>query len=246
MDLKEKVVFISGSSRGIGQAIAQAFAKAGSNVILNARTAVKPELVAQIESYGVKAAVVLGDISQASDVKRMVKEAYAAFGQIDILVNNAGITNDKLLIGMKEADFASVIDVNLKGTFLMSQAFLKKMYKQKAGVIINLASVIGLHGNVGQANYAASKAGVIGLTKSLAKEGALRNIRANAIAPGMIVSDMTAVLSDKVKADIMTEIPLKRFGQADEVAQTAVFLAQNDYITGQVITVDGEWQSRSD
>lgn len=239
MDLKEKVVFISGSSRGIGQAIAQAFAKAGSNVILNARTAVKPELVARIESYGVKAAVVLGDISQASDVKRMVKEAYAAFGQIDILVNNAGITNDKLLIGMKEADFASVIDVNLKGTFLMSQAFLKKMYKQKAGVIINLASVIGLHGNVGQANYAASKAGVIGLTKSLAKEGALRNIRANAIAPGMIVSDMTAVLSDKVKADIMTEIPLKRFGQADEVAQTAVFLAQNDYITGQVITVDG-------
>lgn len=239
MDLKEKVVFISGSSRGIGQAIAQAFAKAGSNVILNARTAVKPELVAQIESYGVKAAVVLGDISQASDVKRMVKEAYAAFGQIDILVNNAGITNDKLLIGMKEADFASVIDVNLKGTFLMSQAFLKKMYKQKTGVIINLASVIGLHGNVGQANYAASKAGVIGLTKSLAKEGALRNIRANAIAPGMIVSDMTAVLSDKVKADIMTEIPLKRFGQADEVAQTAVFLAQNDYITGQVITVDG-------
>ena len=239
MDLKEKVVFISGSSRGIGQAIAQAFAKAGSNVILNARTAVKPELVAQIESYGVKAAVVLGDISQASDVKRMVKEAYAAFGQIDILVNNAGITNDKLLIGMKEADFACVIDVNLKGTFLMSQAFLKKMYKQKAGVIINLASVIGLHGNVGQANYAASKAGVIGLTKSLAKEGALRNIRANAIAPGMIVSDMTAVLSDKVKADIMTEIPLKRFGQADEVAQTAVFLAQNDYITGQVITVDG-------
>lgn len=239
MDLKEKVVFISGSSRGIGQAIAQAFAKAGSNVILNARTAVKPELVAQIESYGVKAAVVLGDISQASDVKRMVKEAYAAFGKIDILVNNAGITNDKLLIGMKEADFASVIDVNLKGTFLMSQAFLKKMYKQKAGVIINLASVIGLHGNVGQANYAASKAGVIGLTKSLAKEGALRNIRANAIAPGMIVSDMTAVLSDKVKADILTEIPLKRFGQADEVAQTAVFLAQNDYITGQVITVDG-------
>lgn len=239
MDLKEKVVFISGSSRGIGQAIAQAFAKAGSNVILNARTEVKPELVAQIESYGVKAAVVLGDISQASDVKRMVKESYAAFGQIDILVNNAGITNDKLLIGMKEADFASVIDVNLKGTFLMSQAFLKKMYKQKTGVIINLASVIGLHGNVGQANYAASKAGVIGLTKSLAKEGALRNIRANAIAPGMIVSDMTAVLSDKVKADIMTEIPLKRFGQADEVAQTAVFLAQNDYITGQVITVDG-------
>lgn len=239
MDLKEKVVFVSGSSRGIGKAIALAFAKAGSNVILNARREVKPELVAEIESYGVKSAVVLGDISQAGDVKRMVKEAYAAFEQIDILVNNAGITNDKLLIGMKEADFASVIDVNLKGTFMMSQAFLKKMYKKKAGTIINLASVIGLHGNIGQANYAASKAGVIGLTKSLAKEGALRNIRCNAIAPGMIVSDMTNVLSDKVKEDIMNEIPLKRFGSADEVAQTAIFLAQNEYITGQVITVDG-------
>ena len=239
MDLKEKVVFVSGSSRGIGKAIALAFAKAGSNVILNARKEVKPELVAEIESYGVKSAVVLGDISQAGDVKRMVKEAYAAFERIDILVNNAGITNDKLLIGMKEADFASVIDVNLKGTFMMSQAFLKKMYKKKAGTIINLASVIGLHGNIGQANYAASKAGVIGLTKSLAKEGALRNIRCNAIAPGMIVSDMTNVLSDKVKEDIMNEIPLKRFGSADEVAQTAVFLAQNEYITGQVITVDG-------
>ena len=239
MDLKEKVVFVSGSSRGIGKAIALAFAKAGSNVILNARREVKPELVAEIESYGVKSAVVLGDISQAGDVKRMVKEAYAAFERIDILVNNAGITNDKLLIGMKEADFASVIDVNLKGTFMMSQAFLKKMYKKKAGTIINLASVIGLHGNIGQANYAASKAGVIGLTKSLAKEGVLRNIRCNAIAPGMIVSDMTNVLSDKVKEDIMNEIPLKRFGSADEVAQTAVFLAQNEYITGQVITVDG-------
>ena len=239
MDLKEKVVFVSGSSRGIGKAIALAFAKAGSNVILNARKEVKPELVAEIESYGVKSAVVLGDISQAGDVKRMVKEAYAAFEQIDILVNNAGITNDKLLIGMKEADFASVIDVNLKGTFMMSQAFLKKMYKKKAGTIINLASVIGLHGNIGQANYAASKAGAIGLTKSLAKEGALRNIRCNAIAPGMIVSDMTNVLSDKVKEDIMNEIPLKRFGSADEVAQTAIFLAQNEYITGQVITVDG-------
>ena len=158
---------------------------------------------------------------------------------MDILVNNAGITNDKLAIGMKPDDFTKVIDVNLTGTFMLSQAFLKKMYKQKAGVIINMASVIGLHGNVGQANYAASKAGVIGLTKSIAKEGALRNIRVNAIAPGMIASDMTAVLSDKVKANIMQEIPLHRFGNAQEIAQTALFLAANDYITGQVITVDG-------
>ena len=198
-----------------------------------------PEWVEQIEAYGGKVAVVLGDVSQAQDVQRMVKEALVAFGKVDILVNNAGITNDKLAIGMKPDDFTKVIDVNLTGTFMLSQAFLKKMYKQKAGVIINMASVIGLHGNVGQANYAASKAGVIGLTKSIAKEGALRNIRVNAIAPGMIASDMTAVLSDKVKANIMQEIPLHRFGNAQEIAQTALFLAANDYITGQVITVDG-------
>lgn len=239
MDLKEKVVFISGSSRGIGKAIACAFAQAGYHVILNARKAVDPEVVEQIEAYGGKVAVVLGDVSQAQDVQRMVKEALVAFGKVDILVNNAGITNDKLAIGMKPDDFTKVIDVNLTGTFMLSQAFLKKMYKQKAGVIINMASVIGLHGNVGQANYAASKAGVIGLTKSIAKEGALRNIRVNAIAPGMIASDMTAVLSDKVKANIMQEIPLHRFGNAQEIAQTALFLAANDYITGQVITVDG-------
>ncbi|MDI9206851.1 3-oxoacyl-ACP reductase FabG, partial [Ligilactobacillus saerimneri] len=201
--------------------------------------AVDPEVVEQIEAYGGKVAVVLGDVSQAQDVQRMVKEALAAFGKVDILVNNAGITNDKLAIRMKPDDFTKVIDVNLTGTFMLSQAFLKKMYKQKAGVIINMASVIGLHGNVGQANYAASKAGVIGLTKSIAKEGALRNIRVNAIAPGMIASDMTAVLSDKVKANIMQEIPLHRFGNAQEIAQTALFLAANDYITGQVITVDG-------
>ena len=243
MDLKEKVVFISGSSRGIGKAIACAFAQAGCHVILNARKAVDPEVVEQIEAYGGKVAVVLGDVSQAQDVQRMVKEALAAFGKVDILVNNAGIQKvapiHELAIGMKPDDFTKVIDVNLTGTFMLSQAFLKKMYKQKAGVIINMASVIGLHGNVGQANYAASKAGVIGLTKSIAKEGALRNIRVNAIAPGMIASDMTAVLSDKVKANIMQEIPLHRFGNAQEIAQTALFLAANDYITGQVITVDG-------
>ena len=236
------VALITGASRGIGSAIAMEFAKAGVNVVLNYhRHALMAQRVAEKikDKYDVDVLCVKADVAVEEEVEAMMNQVVDHFGKIDILVNNAGITNDKLLIGMKEADFASVIDVNLKGTFLMSQAFLKKMYKQKAGVIINLASVIGLHGNVGQANYAASKAGVIGLTKSLAKEGALRNIRANAIAPGMIVSDMTAVLSNKVKADIMTEIPLKRFGQADEVAQTAVFLAQNDYITGQVITVDG-------
>lgn len=239
MELAGKTVFISGSSRGIGKQVALAFAKAKANVILNARTEISPELESEIRSYGVDSLSVLGDISQAEDVKRMVKEAYAAFPQIDILVNNAGITNDKLLIGMKEDDFRSVIDVNLVGTYAMTRAFLRKMNKQKSGVIINMASVVGLHGNIGQANYAASKAGVIGLTKTVAKEGALRNIRCNAIAPGMIESDMTSVLSEKVKAEILTEIPLKRLGDPAEIAQTAIFLAQNDYITGQVLSVDG-------
>lgn len=239
MDLKDKVVLVTGSSRGIGAQIALAFAKQGSIVILNGRTSIPKELTQELDEMGAKYAQTLGDISKEDDVKRMVKEVIKEFGQIDVLVNNAGITNDMLMIGMKRDDFTSLIDVNLVGTFQMTQAVLKKMYKKKTGVIINMASVIGLHGNIGQANYAASKAGVIGLTKSVAKEGALRNIRVNAIAPGMIVSDMTDVLSDKVKADILESIPMKRFGEAKEVADVAVFLAKNDYITGQVITIDG-------
>ncbi|ETA73223.1 3-oxoacyl-[acyl-carrier-protein] reductase [Ligilactobacillus equi] len=239
MDLQGKNVFVSGSSRGIGLAIAKKFAQAGANIVLNARKEIPAEVLVEIESYGGKVFVSLGDISSVDDVKRMLKESWKEFDGIDVLINNAGITNDKLLIGMKPADFESVINVNLNGTFMMTQAFLKKMYKQKSGVIINMASVIGLHGNIGQANYAAAKAGVIGLTKSVAKEGALRGIRCNAIAPGMIVSDMTDVLSDKVKEDILAGIPLQRFGKVDEVASAALFLAQNDYVTGQVLTVDG-------
>ncbi len=208
-------------------------------MILNARKEVPADLEEEIKACGVECTTILGDISQADDVKRMVKEAYQAFPQIDVLVNNAGITNDKLLIGMNEDDFRSVIDVNLVGTYAMTRAVLRKMNKKRSGVIINLASVVGLHGNVGQANYAASKAGVIGLTKTTAKEGALRNIRCNAIAPGMIESDMTKILSDKVKKQLLEGISLGRFGDAKEVAQTAIFLAQNDYITGQVISVDG-------
>lgn len=219
--------------------MAVAFAKKGANVALNARKDVPSELLDELKQTGVQVEVILGDISQPADVKRMVKEAKAKFGQIDILVNNAGITDDKLLIGMKEADFTNVIDVNLTGTFRMTQAFLKQMYKKRQGVIINVASVVGLYGNVGQANYAASKAGIIGLTKTTAKEGALRNIRCNAIAPGMIASDMTAILSDKVKDQVKEQILLKRFGTPDEVAHAAIFLAENDYLTGQVLTVDG-------
>lgn len=239
MELTGKNVFISGSSRGIGASMAVLFAKNGANVALNARKNVSSKLLDELKQTGVQVEVILGDISQPADVKRMVKEATAKFGQIDILVNNAGITDDKLLIGMKEADFTNVIDVNLTGTFRMTQAFLKQMYKKRQGVIINVASVVGLYGNVGQANYAASKAGIIGLTKTTAKEGAVRNIRCNAIAPGMIASDMTDSLSDKVKAKVKEQILLKRFGTPDEVAHAAIFLAENDYLTGQVLTVDG-------
>ncbi|SEM53769.1 3-oxoacyl-[acyl-carrier-protein] reductase [Ligilactobacillus sp. WC1T17] len=239
MDLKGKNVFVTGSSRGIGAASALAFAKRGANVILNGRHGAPAELVAEIKAQGVECQVISGDISNGDDVKRMTKEAFETFKQIDVLVNNAGITRDKLLIGMKDDDFDTVINVNLRGTFKMTRAFLKKMYKQKSGVIINIASVVGLHGNVGQANYAAAKAGVIGLTKTCAREGALRNIRCNAIAPGMIASDMTDVLSDKVKEQTLQDIPLGRFGKTAEIAQTAVFMAENDYLTGQVIAVDG-------
>lgn len=239
MDLKDKVVFISGSSRGIGLSCAKEFAKRGANVILNARKEVDPAIVEEIKALGVNCDVVLGDIADEKAVKTMVKTAYKLYDRIDVLVNNAGINRDMLMIGMKPADFAAVVNVNLTGTYLMSQAFLKKMYKQKSGVIINMSSVVGLHGNIGQANYAASKAGIVGLTKTIAKEGAMRNVRCNAVAPGMIVSDMTDALSDKVKDQVLTEIPLKRFGEAKEVAHTVAFLAENDYITGQTITVDG-------
>lgn len=239
MELTGKNVFISGSSRGIGAEMALAFAKKGANVAINARKDVSKELLTKLKQTGVQVEVILGDISQAADVKRMVKEAQAKFGQIDILINNAGITKDKLLIAMKEADFTEVLDVNLTGTFRMTQAFLKAMYKRRQGVIINVASVVGLYGNVGQANYAASKAGIIGLTKTTAKEGALRNVRCNAIAPGMITSDMTAVLGEQVKEQVKDQILLKRFGMPEEIAHAAVFLAENDYMTGQVLSVDG-------
>ncbi|MFT9318100.1 3-oxoacyl-ACP reductase FabG, partial [Liquorilactobacillus sp.] len=234
-----KTVFITGSSRGIGAATAMAFAKEGSKVILNARKAIPAELLSKIAGLGVEYQIVLGDVSNLEDVKRMQEEVFQENEQLDVLINNAGITNDKLLIGMKQEDFRSVIETNLMGTFNLTQPLFKKMLRKRSGVIINMASVVGLHGNMGQANYAASKAAIIGLTKTIAREGAIRHIRCNAIAPGMIMSDMTDVLDQKVKDQVLTEIPLGRFGETQEVAQTAVFLAQNEYITGQVITVDG-------
>ena len=239
MDLKGKVTFITGSTRGIGLAIAKAFAQAGANIVLNGRSAISAELIAEIEAFGVKCIGVSGDISDFEEAGRMIQETQEKLGPITILINNAGITNDKLMLRMKPEEFDQVLKINLVGTFNMTQQVLKKMLKQREGAIINLSSVSGLIGNVGQANYAASKAGVVGFTKSVAREVAPRGITCNAIAPGFIQTDMTEVLSDKVKEQVTQNIPLQRFGQVEDVAQTAIFLAKNSYITGQVINVDG-------
>lgn len=239
MKVSGKNVLITGSSRGIGLAIAQEFAKQGANVILNGRSSISEEVLESFAGYGVKVHVVLGDVGEQADAKRMVAEAIDLAGSVDILVNNAGITKDGLALKMSEDDFEAVLKVNLTGTFHMTQAVLKPMTKAKSGAIINVSSVVGLIGNAGQANYAASKAGVIGLTKSIAREVAGRNVRVNAIAPGFIESDMTAVLSDKIKDAMLGQIPMKRFGLAQEVAEVAVFLARQEYLTGQVIAIDG-------
>ncbi len=237
--LTEKTVVITGSSRGIGRGLAIQFAKEGANIVLNARKAIESELIKEIESYGVKTHVVLGDIQYFNEAKKLIDEAKATFGSIDVLINNAGITRDMLLMRMKEEEFDSVINVNLKGTFNTIQHVSSIMLKQKSGTIINLSSVIGLTGNAGQVNYAASKAGVIGLTKSVARELSSRGITCNAIAPGFIETDMTDVLSEKVKEATIAQIPLKKLGQVQDIASAAVFLATNKYITGQVINVDG-------
>ena len=239
MELSNKNVFVTGSTRGIGLAIAHKFASLGANVVLNGRSAISEELLAQFADYGVKVVTISGDVSDNADAKRMVEEAVEALGSVDILVNNAGITKDGMALRMSEEDFDAVLKINLTGTFNMTQAVLKPMTKARAGAIINLSSVVGLTGNAGQANYAASKAGVIGFSKSIAREVAARNVRVNVIAPGFIESDMTAVLSDKIKDAMMGQIPMKRFGQAEEVAEVAVFLAKQEYLTGQVLAIDG-------
>lgn len=239
MNLQGKVAFVTGSTRGIGLEIAKAFAKEGANIVLNGRSTISPEQIAEIEAFGVNCIGVSGDISDFEEAGRMIKETEENLGPVAILVNNAGITNDKLMLRMKPEEFDQVLKINLVGTFNMTQQVLKKMLKQREGSIINLSSVSGLIGNVGQANYAASKAGVIGFTKSVAREVAPRGITCNAIAPGFIQTDMTDVLSDKIKEQVTQNIPLQRFGQVEDVAQTAIFLAKNPYITGQVINVDG-------
>ncbi|MCU9534231.1 3-oxoacyl-[acyl-carrier-protein] reductase [Streptococcus sp. CSL10205-OR2] len=239
MELTNKTIFITGSSRGIGLAIAHQFASLGANVILNGRKEISQEILQQFEKYPGKAIAISGDVSRYEDCQRMVAEATEQLGPVNVLVNNAGITNDKLMLKMTQDDFEKVLSINLTGSFNMTQSVLKPMTKLREGAIINISSVVGLTGNIGQANYAASKAGVIGLTKSVAREVATRGITVNAVAPGFIESDMTDAIPEKMKETILTQIPMKRIGKTKEVAEVVSFLAQQDYLTGQVIAIDG-------
>ena len=238
-----RVALITGANRGIGKQIAITLAKQGYNIAINYRTENNTlnETIKEIESHGVQCLAVQGDVSIFEDCEKMTKQVIEKFEKIDVLVNNAGITKDMLFMRMKSEDFKQVVDVNLIGTYNMTKNVSQYMIKQRSGRIINISSVVGLHGNAGQANYSASKAGIIGFTKSLAKELAGRNILVNAVAPGFIETDMTNVLKEEVKANILNSIPLKREGKPEEVAAVVKFLASEDssYITGQVISVDG-------
>lgn len=243
MQLTDKVALVTGASRGIGRAIALLMAKQGADVVVNysGSEGAAQETVDAILAMGRKAIKIKANVGNAEEVAAMVEEAHSTFGRIDILVNNAGITRDGLLMRMKDSDWDDVININLKGVYLMTKAVSKIMMKQRNGKIVNMTSVVGVTGNAGQANYSASKAGVIGFTKTCAKELASRGITVNAIAPGFIHTDMTDVLPDKVKEAMVHTIPLGRMAEPDEVAAVAVFLASDmsSYITGQVINVDG-------
>ena len=243
MNLTGKVALVTGASRGIGQATAIELAKAGADVVVDfiGNEAVAQETVEKIEALGRKAIKIKANVGDADDVQAMVDEAIATFGHIDILVNNAGITRDGLLIRMKDSDWDEVLNINLKGVYLVTKAVAKLMVKQRAGRIINMTSVSGVTGNVGQANYAAAKAGVIGFTKTCAKELAARGITVNAVAPGFIETAMTDVLPEKIKEGIAATVPFGRMGQPEEIASVVTFLASDfaSYITGQVLNVDG-------
>jgi 3-oxoacyl-[acyl-carrier protein] reductase len=239
---KDKVAVITGASRGIGRSIALALAAQGARIVAFDLDMAETEKVAEeIRALGVEALAVLGNVTVAADTERMIGAAMEKFGRVDILVNNAGITRDGLLMRMKDEDWDAVLGVNLKGAFLCSRAASKVMAKQRYGRIINIASVVGQMGNAGQANYCASKAGLMGLTKSNARELAKRNVTVNAVAPGFIATAMTDALPEKTRQELAAQIPLERLGTADDIANAVAFLAaeSSGYITGQVIGVNG-------
>lgn len=243
MRFQDKTVVVTGGSRGIGKAIALGFAKEGANVVVNYTSSPDraEEVVEAIRALGSEAEAVKCDVSNADEVKELVKFAEDKFSKVDVLINNAGITRDGLLLRMNEGDWDAVLDTNLKGVFLCTKLFGKKMLKQKSGKIVNISSVVGISGNAGQANYSASKAGVIGFTKSVAKEFASRGINVNAVAPGFIRTEMTDKLSEEVINKYSEAIPFKKMGEAEDIAKAVMFLCSEDskYITGQVLNVDG-------
>jgi 3-oxoacyl-[acyl-carrier protein] reductase len=240
--LENQIAVVTGAGRGIGRAIALKFAAEGADVVCVSRTAENSEKVAgEVRALGRKAWAYAVDVSDSSAVSAAAEKILADCGKVDILVNNAGVTRDGLLMRMSDADWDAVLNTNLKGAFLFTKAFTRAFVKQRAGRIINVASIIGLIGNAGQANYAASKAGLIGFTQSVAKELGSRNITVNALAPGFIETDMTAALSAELKTELLEKIPLKSLGQPEDIANAALFLASPGarYVTGQVLTVDG-------
>jgi 3-oxoacyl-[acyl-carrier protein] reductase len=243
LDLKGKKVLITGSSRGIGAEMAEKMASLGASVIINYANSKKraEELKEKIEKSGGTAYVIQADVSDFEEAKELVKSSYKAMGGLDVLVNNAGITRDKLLLRMKEEDWDKVLDINLKGVFNCSKNAVRYLLKAENAKIINISSVVGLIGNPGQSNYSAAKAGMIGFTKTLAKELASKGVCTNAVAPGFITTEMTDELKDNLKEDIINSVPLGRFGEAEEVADLVAFLASDkaNYINGQVINVDG-------
>lgn len=243
MKLNGKVALITGASRGIGAAIASKLASLGCDVAINYAGNIQKaeETLNAVKAYGVNAQIYQANVANYEEVEAMTKQIIKDFGHLDIIINNAGITSDNLMMRMDQDSFDSVIDVNLKGTWNVCKSITRPILKQRSGVIINLSSVVGINGNVGQVNYAASKAGVIGLTKSLAKEFASRNIRVNAVAPGYVKSDMTAKLSEEITEKVLENIPLGQLGEVEDIANAVAFLVSDEarYITGQVLVVDG-------